>query len=108
MCLEHRLALELCGLRLIEKINPVMIGEVNSQGDYNRFTHLTDVSSAVVDSVEVKVREHLARQAMGEPLRHAMTVVEVYDEIMANQRIFVQGNKLEAFNKIADSIVKML
>jgi len=114
--LEHRLALELRNLKLIEKIYPVMVGEVIEKDEttgevvYGRYRCPAESppANAAVDSVESKIREHMSRQAIGAPMHDSMTVRDVYQTIMTNQGGFVSGKEQEAFESIADAIAKMI
>ena len=79
--LEHRLAVELQGLGLVEKVFPLFIGDVDaSTGEYGNYfaggCHplLRDVS---VSSVEVKLLQHMESQALGTPLEPRRTVKSV-------------------------------
>lgn len=115
--LEHRLALELRHLRLIEKIYPVMIGDsedvkteegVSDEKVYTRYFRSSEPAKNHVAAVEAKVREHLNRAAIGEPMYDRMTVAEVYRSIMSNQGGFVEGRCHAACGRIADAIFRML
>ena len=114
--LEYRLALELKCFGLIEFIYPVMIGDHQNVHciEDNRYTnYFTDgchpkVSEMKVTAIEDKLREHLSRQGLGEPLIIHNTVKDTLNEITACQGGFVQGDGYEAFDNIIKSILQMI
>jgi len=76
--LEYRLALELRHMNLIESIFPVMIGMNSSstpteipQNNYSNYfksgCHPV-TSDIVIDIIETKLRIHLSRQGLGDPM----------------------------------------
>ena len=90
--LEHRLALELQGLGLIEKIFPLFIGDIDSTtGQYSNYfgsgchPYCPD---AHVQACEMDVRHHMESQALGIPLEVDRTVSSVVSTITACQGIF--------------------
>ena len=110
--LEHRLAVELQGLGLIEKMFPVFIGNVDATtSEYSHYfgsgCHplLPEVS---VMSVEEKLRHHMESQALGTPLVPDRTVKSVVDAITACQGAFIVGPVDATFAAAAASIAKML
>ena len=110
--LEHRLAVELQGLGLIEKMFPVFIGNVDvTTLEYSHYfgsgCHplLPEVS---VTSVEEKLRHHMESQALGTPLVPDRTVKSVVDAITACQGAFIVGPADATFAAAAASIAKML
>ena len=100
--LEHRLALELQGLGLIEKIFPLFIGDVDpSTGHYSNYfgsgghprcpdTH--------VNACEIDLRHHMESQALGVPLEVDRTVSSVVTTITACQGIDVFLSPLISFS----------
>ena len=112
--LEHRLAVELHGLGLIDKIFPIFIGNLDATtSEYSRYTFfgggyhptLTEVS---VESVEKKLRHHLDSQALGTPLEPDRTVKSAVGAVTAFQGAFIEGPADTSFATAAASIVKML
>ena len=110
--LEHRLAVELQGLGLIEKVFPIFIGDMNATtGEYGNYfgggchPPLPDVS---VNSVEEKLRHHMESQALGTPMQPDRTVVSVVTAITACQGAFIEGNGESTFAAAAEGIAKML
>jgi hypothetical protein len=82
--LEHRFALELRSLGLIELIIPVMVGDTADGVSYGPY--LPDCaplcSESHVRAVEQDVVKALEMQALGSPLSSNRTVRSVYEEIM--------------------------
>ena len=108
--LEHRLALELRAMGLIEKIYPVMIGDKQG-GQYSAYFQSGCHPSApdvYVESVEAKVREHLDRQGLGAPIESNVTVKKVLSSIMSNQGGFIEGMDEVAFVNVINTILDML
>jgi hypothetical protein len=141
--LEHRLAVELQGLGLIEKIFPVFIGDKDgTSGQYSNYfgagchPRLPDIAVAAVEDklrhhMETQVRARrvesirpspppwtcalptpsppsILRQALGTPLVPDRTVASVVGAITACQGAFIEGDAGSAFQRAADSVVKML
>ena len=110
--LEHRLAVELQGLGLIEKIFPVFIGNLDAAtSEYSHYfgsgCH-PSLSEVTVESVEEKLRHHMESQALGTPLVPNRTVKSVVDAITACQGAFIVGPADATFAEAAASIAKML
>lgn len=108
--LEHRLALELYERDMIRGVFPVMIGDIQTDGSYsNYFTSGCNplAPDITVNSVEIKLREHLDREGQGLPFKEFMTVKMVLNEILANQGGFMEGNLSISLNKIVTSIMTM-
>ena len=108
--LEHRLALEVRAMGLIEKIYPVMIGDKQG-GQYSAYFQSGCHPSApdvYVESVEAKVREHLDRQGLGAPIESNVTVKKVLSSIMSNQGGFIEGMDEVAFVNVINTILDML
>ena len=110
--LEHRLAVELQGLGLIEKMFPVFIGNLDATtSEYSHYfgsgchPSLPDTS---IKSVEEKLRHHMESQALGTPLEPNRTVKSVVDAITACQGAFIVGPADTTFAVAAASIAKML
>jgi len=75
--LEHRLAVELHELGLVEKIFPVFIGDVDpSTGAYSHYfnsrCHPNYLPNVAVDAVEEKLRHHMESQVRAEPSFHVL------------------------------------
>ena len=92
--LEHTLALEFQFRGLVEKIYPLMLGDVvfnptTEQKKYENYfatgCHPSIEGGVVVSSVQRKLSEHLNRQCLGSALLEAMSVKQVLDAITINQ-----------------------
>ena len=110
--LEHRLAVELQGLGLIEKMFPVFIGNMDvTTSEYSHYfgsgCH-PSLPEVTVKSVEEKLRHHMESQALGTPLIPDRTVKSVVDAIQACQGAFIVGPADATFATAAASIAKML
>ena len=110
--LEHRLAVELQGLGLIEKMFPVFIGNLDATtSEYSHYfgsgCH-PSLSEITVKSVEEKLRHHMESQALGTPIVPDRTVKSVVDAITACQGAFIVGPADATFAAAAASIAKML
>ena len=110
--LEHRLAVELQGLGLIEKMFPVFIGNLDTTtSEYSHYfgsgchPALPDI---MIKSVEEKLRHHMESQALGTPLEPDRTVKSVVGAITACQGAFIVGPADATFAEAAASIAKML
>ena len=68
--LEYRLALELKERGLIEEVLPLLAGPV--------FDESLVGSNAIVASIEDKLKEHLKRQGLGEPVLDPMSPKETF------------------------------
>ena len=110
--LEHRLAVELQGLGLIEKMFPLFIGNLDATtSEYSHYfgsgCH-PSLSEITVKSVEEKLRHHMESQALGTPLEPNRTVKSVVGAITACQGAFIVGPADATFAAAAASIAKML
>ena len=110
--LEHRLAAELQGLGLTEKIFPIFIGNLDTAtSEYSHYfgsgCHPL-LSEVTVESVEEKLRHHMESQALGTPIVPDRTVKSVMDAITACQGAFIVGPADATFAMAAASIAKML
>ena len=110
--LEHRLAVELQGLGLTEKIFPVFIGNLDAATlEYSHYfgsgCH-PSLSEVTVKSVEEKLRHHMESQALGTPIEPDRTVASVVGAITACQGAFIVGSADVTFAAAAASIAKML
>ena len=110
--LEHRLAVELQGLGLIEKMFPVFIGNLDATtSEYSHYfgsgCH-PQLSETTVNSVEEKLRHHMESQALGTPILPDRTVASVVGAITACQGAFIIGPTDATFAAAAASIAKML
>ena len=110
--LEHRLAVELQGLGLIEKMFPVFIGSYDATtseySDYFGSGCHPSLSEVAVKSVEKKLRYHMESQALGTPMVPDRTVKSVVDAITACQGASIVGPANATFAAAAASIAKML
>jgi hypothetical protein len=110
--LEHRLAIELQQLGLIDKVFPIFIGTVDpATNEYSNYfatgchPKLPDVAVA---AVEDKLKHHMASQALGTPLEPNRTVASVVNAITACQGAFVQGAADATFAAAVESVATML
>ena len=110
--LEYRLAVELQGLGLTEKVFPVFIGDKDpSTCLYSKYfdsgchPRLPDVS---IQAAEEKLGHHMESQALGTPLVPDRTVKSVVDAITKCQGAFIEGYGDVAFQAAADAITAML
>ena len=117
--LEYRMALELKADHLVEAIYPVMIGDIDGDRntdirdnvylDYFRCgCHPMVEGDVVVNSVEEKLREHLARKALGAPKESSMSVRAVLKSITDHQGGMVKGKGRDAISAIANTIYSMV
>jgi hypothetical protein len=116
--LEHLLSLELQTRGLIERIYPVMIGDLSASvvgepGVYANYfgscchPRLSD-PSVEVKSVAAVARGHLDRLCLGSPLLEGMTVSKVLGSLTKNQGKLVEGRADRAFDTVLADTVKML
>jgi hypothetical protein len=111
--LEHRLALELEVVGLLEKILPVQIGD-KEDGAFTSYSsgHCAPTfppnCEVVVHSVEMKLIEHLDRLGLGTPIHENQTVKQVFDSLMKHQAFSVSGEFDSALLKLSESIVNMV
>ena len=110
--LEHRLAVELQGLGLIEKIFPVFIGNLDvTTSEYSHYFGSVchpSLSEVTVKSVEEKLRHHMESQALGTPIVPDRTIASVVGAITACQGAFIVGPADATFAEAAASIAKMM
>ena len=110
--LEHRLAVELQGLGLIEKMFPIFIGNLDATtSEYSHYFGSCchpSLPEVTVKSVEEKLRHHMESQALGTPVVPDRTVKSVVDAITACQGAFIVGPADATFAAAAASIAKML
>ena len=110
--LEHRFALELHGLRMIEKVCPVYIGDLdkssNSYSDFSASGCCPVLPNVTVKKVEEKLWHFMEIQALGTPLEPDRSVASVMDGINACQGAFIKGDADTAFAACVNGIVKML
>jgi hypothetical protein len=92
--LEHRLALELKHLGLIEGVFPVMIGDVDdvTLNTFKKYDFNQNLPATCVDAVESDVIEYLNMQALGSPFQSQRGVASVLAEIMGHQGGFIEGD----------------
>lgn len=114
--LEYRLAVELQGFGLVKRIFPIMIGDADGEtmlgltrGNYFRSGCHPSLSTDVcVAAVEAKLREHLDRVGLGEPVKAENSVRSVLNTLTENQGGFVEGLEVDAIGKVANNIFKMV
>jgi hypothetical protein len=111
--LEYRLALELRERDLVEKIYPVMIGDLSGDDYYLHYFKsgchpaLLTVKEVVVEALELKLQEHLDRQCLGSPLIDDMSVADIVERITSNQGLVVEGSKEIALNRVKSDMLQM-
>ena len=111
--LEHRLAVELRQLGLIEKIFPVFIGDMDAAtSEYTHYfssgCHPSPLPDTSVTSVEDKLRFHMENQALGTPMEPNRSVSSVVGVITACQGAFIVGPADETFAAAVNSMTRML
>ena len=111
--LEYRLAVELQGLGLIEKMCPIFIGDVDKDTkEYSHYyddgCHPSSLPEVAVMSVEEKLRLHLENQALGTPMENDRTVASVVKAITDCQGAFIHGPLDATFDAAVSVIFKML
>jgi len=93
--LEWRLGLELKERGMIEGIFPVMIGDLEPDGNYTHYFKSgcnPNAPDIVVESVETKLKEHLNREGLGLPYTEDMSVRDILTTILSNQGGFYCGD----------------
>ena len=134
--LEYRLALELREMGLVEKIFPVMIGDLEQpaleqehtpnmgtddeahekilscSGEYSHYfssgCHPNKASTATVATVETALRTHLDNEGLGSPYTTSESPHSVLSQITQNQGAFLTGNMSDSFSAIVGTIVGMI
>jgi hypothetical protein len=118
--LEYHLALELRAHGLIERIFPVMIGDMPepvgvdktadlSYSDYFASgCHPAVADDLFVSSVLHNVAYHLNRQCLGSPLIEVPSVSNILGEVMKSQGLTVRGPVHSAFEKLLGLVKQML
>ena len=114
--LELQLALEFKARDLIEKIYPVMIGDMDivnectslpldkaSFGNYFKTGCHPKTSDVMVFSVDKATRGHLERLCLGSPLLEDMTAAVIVKDVLKNQGHVVDG----VLAKVQEDIYKM-
>ena len=116
--LEYRLALELKCLGFIEKVFPVLIGDISDGSrdivTYGNFfqagciQNVEELPNISVNEVESTVNHIMDEQGLGERLSPDRSVREVISKILSFQGICVEGEADIAFSKVASEIQLML
>ena len=110
--LEHRFALELLQLGLIEKVYPILIGDIKEEtGIYENYFGCRaspNCPDVCVNAVETELIAYMESQGLGCPLVTNRTVASVYKEITLMQGLLVQGNGPEKFLEAANKISSMV
>jgi hypothetical protein len=103
--LEHRLALELRGLGLIEQVFPMLIGDLNDDV-YGVFTEadFPECPDCGVDAVEEDVMLHMQRQALGSPQIPNRPVSAVMKEMRSLDVLKVVGERNQAWAQALGSL----
>lgn len=107
--LEHRFALELLRLGMIETIFPIVVGKEETSSKYvidwqSIYPVPPDVAVA---SVEAVLSNHMSKQALGTPLEPNKTVKSVFNEIVSLQGALIEGLYDAALITIIDRIEKL-
>jgi len=115
--LEHRMALELKHMGLLEAIYPIMIGDslhscMTEKDNINFSSHVFSrfsvrnirFSDEAVLSVEEKLREHLDKQGLGAPMSDKLSVSEVWNKIRAHQGGYLEGSGLISLKNLSTII----
>jgi serine/threonine protein kinase len=112
LLLEQRLALELQGLGLIEKIFPLMIGDhdplTNVYGKFFEEGCCPVVPDICVKSIEEDLLQHMDSQALGTPLEPNKSIAGVLKAITSCQGAFIEGDYDLSIEKAVRSIIEML
>lgn len=122
--LEYRLALELREMGLVEKIFPVMIGDVSDEQNltdddadatgpvYSHYfgsgCHPKLASTDSVSAVESALRVHLDNEGLGSPYSTSESPQSVLSQITQNQGAFLVGSLTECLPNIVNTIVEMV
>ena len=114
--LEHRFALELKQLGLIETVFPILIGDVISDravtsvdladvaflyGNYFHDKCVPNFPDISVHSVELDLSRHMESQGLGSPVSPDRTVASVYKDILEIQGFLLEGDGQEKFVEAA-------
>ena len=102
--LEHRMALELKSLGLINSITPILIGDIDIEEFFHNhyFNDACHPSADIIPNTFVKAVEYdlklrMESQALGTPLIVNRSVRSVFEEFSSSQGIFIQGEREQAF-----------
>jgi serine/threonine protein kinase len=110
--LEHRFALELAAMGMIECIFPVMIGDYDGLNDnYGNFFSngcKPNPPNVTVQSIETVLLHHMDDQGLGTPMEENKTAASVFNDILKCQGAFVMGKKSVAFDTAVEKIVQMI
>jgi hypothetical protein len=118
--LEYLLALEMSTRGLVEKIYPIMIGDLSPPDDdgLRIYAHYLLTScqpnlASEEDSIEVasvtrKCEYHLNRSGYGTSLLSNMTVSRILKTILGNQGRMIVGIEQEAFDPIVNDAKTMI
>ena len=94
---------------LIDNIYPVLLGNIDSNGDYGSFNFgcFGNMPDVAIHDVKNKLTAHLERQALGAPLHLDRTVKSTCSDITAFQGGKVEGNLDQAMDVAANKILAM-
>jgi hypothetical protein len=110
--LEHRMALELKSMGMIDRIFPLFIGEsideFSTPPIYGSYKGPTIQPDVYVEEVERALCEHLENQGLGSPLIPNRSILSVYKEIASNQGFFIKGDGDQAFSLAIEKICHMV
>ena len=110
--LEHRLGIELRNMGFLNFIFPVMIGDYDENtSTYSNFFACggpPKVTNDHVPYIESILLSHMDHQALGTPLEPGKSVSAVLTDILKCQGALITGDGNDAFNKAADTILRML
>ena len=109
--LEYQLALELRKVGLIELICPILIGDYDNQiNEYSNYfgsgccPNVSNVRNVIIQSIEERIYYEMNRQSLGCPLLGSLSVGTVFDMIMKNQGVFIEGEENNAYESVVTII----
>jgi serine/threonine protein kinase len=114
--LEYRLALELEERDLIERIHPLLFGDLEPDREsgtvkyknyFSAGCHPNIQGEVVVDIIEDRLEEHLARVSLGTPLFDNMSVAQIMGNIMQTQVRVVEGPRESALETILEDALTL-
>jgi len=119
---EYRLAIELQRRGLLLGIYPVFVGDAGkdptlpdlrsaytfADGPKGSASHPQQPAEVVVDSVEEKVRDHLASMGLDRPVVPEMTVKEILEEVCRQSGSLMAGSILLASEAVSRQVGAMI
>ena len=92
--LEWRLALELYSRGMLSSIFPILIGDKEPDGKYSNYITSgcnPTAPDVCVESVELKLREHIDREGLGTTYNDSMTIKSTLQQILSFAGVMVVG-----------------